>query len=264
MPKTYNVRELVLEMIEEEDLSLEVISNRVRKKLYEKILDKTINETLMSLLKERKIEIVDYDFEVYERRRMQSIKTQGIIFSSMKRGTFEIEVLIRELESKDLKKAMKSYKILKKKFRNKMRNIEMEDEMNWENLKKTLISKSFDTEEKQQTNPLKREFEDDQNFENPDPKKESILNENIKLKTPPHNINTTKERSIKFFGSIPPKKMNTTEIDNLFDKIIDYINSQELIPKKILLHNLKISLSETKKSNQSLKKIISCIELSLY
>ena len=43
----------------------------------------------------------------------------GIVFSSIKTSPFEIEILIRKLESDDLKKAMKAYKILKKKFKGK-------------------------------------------------------------------------------------------------------------------------------------------------
>lgn len=270
MPKMYNVRELILEMLEEKDLSVEAISRGVRKKLDEKILDKTINEALMSLLKERKIEIIDYDFKVYNGKRMQSIKMEGITFSLTKNSTFEIELLLRELESNDLKRAMKSYKMLKRKFKNKMKDIEAEWEKDWENLRKTLISESFDTEGKQKNSSLKGDFKsNDQNSEKLDLKKGSIPDEDISdgtvmLKTFSCNINMNKERSINFVGCIPPKKMNTAELDHLFDKLIDYISSQELIPKKILLHNLKLGLSENKKSTQALKKLISCIEILSY
>ena len=68
MPKTYNLKELILEMLKEEDLSLKTISNKVREQPNEKILDKTTNKALMGLLKERRIEIIDYDFDVYGRK----------------------------------------------------------------------------------------------------------------------------------------------------------------------------------------------------
>ncbi|MCE7700257.1 MAG: hypothetical protein K8E24_015975, partial [Methanobacterium paludis] len=86
MPKTYNLKEPILEMLKDNDLSLKTISNKVKEQSDEEILDKTINEALMGLLKERRIEIIDYDFDVYGRRRMQSIKIYGIVFSSVKTG----------------------------------------------------------------------------------------------------------------------------------------------------------------------------------
>jgi hypothetical protein len=275
MPKTYNLKEPILEMLKENDLSLKTISNRVKEQSDEEILDKTINESLMGLLKEGRIEIIDYDFDVYGRRRMQSIKIYGIVFGSVKTGPFEIEVLIRQLESDDLKKAMKAHKILKKKFKMKIREIENEEEMKWEKLKKKLVCKPFNIFLSEYIDEprddLKKEFKNQKRlknakilfFENTTSDTKELLDKKNKdlMAFYLDNKNYTKEEKLKLFGHIPPKKMTTNDLDILFEKIIDHINPQELIPKKNLLHNLKVSLSDDKESARSLKKIINCIDL---
>ena len=265
MPKTYNLKELILEMLKEEDLSLKTISNKVREQPNEKILDKTTNEALMGLLKERRIEIIDYDFDVYGGRRMQSIKPYGIVFSSIKTSPFEIEILIRKLESDDLKKAMKAYKILKKKFKRKIREIENEEDVKWEKLEKKLVCKPFNTflseyiDESQ--DDLKKELENQKRlknakilfFENNTPNTKEMLDSKKNRKLMAFYLDNktyTKEEKLKLFGHIAPKKRTTSDLDILFEKIIDYINSQELIPKKILLHTLKVSLSDDQESKR--------------
>jgi len=75
----------------------------------------------MSLLKERKIYITNYDFSIYEGiKRIQSIKPDGIVFGMMKTDFVEIETLIKQLESRDVNLVQNASSKLKRNFRIKI------------------------------------------------------------------------------------------------------------------------------------------------
>jgi len=101
MPRN-NLRELTLEVIQENELSKRKILGVLRKKSGRSVSDKTLNEILMSLLKEEEIYITGYDFNIYNRmKRIQSIKADGIVFGQIKNNHLEVGFLLNQLESKD-------------------------------------------------------------------------------------------------------------------------------------------------------------------
>jgi len=99
MPRN-NLRELTLEIIQENELPKKRIMEEIRNKSGRSVSDKTLNEVLMNLLKEGEIYITGYDFDVYKgMKRIQSIKAEGIIFGPIKTNPLEIGILINQLES---------------------------------------------------------------------------------------------------------------------------------------------------------------------
>ncbi len=103
MPKNYNMKEIILELLAGNELSKKELLEKIRKESLRSTSDKTLNESLMMLLKERKIYITNYDFSIYDGvKRIQSIKPEGIVFGLMKTDFVEIETLIKLLESDDV------------------------------------------------------------------------------------------------------------------------------------------------------------------
>ena len=103
MPKNYNMKEIILELLAGKELSKKELLENIRKESLRSTSDKTLNESLMMLLKERKIYITNYDFSIYDGvKRIQSIKPEGIVFGLMKTDFVEIETLIKLLESDDV------------------------------------------------------------------------------------------------------------------------------------------------------------------
>lgn len=125
MPRNYKLKELILEELDNREMSKKELLGNIIKDSEINISDKTFNESLMNLLKEGKICMIGYDFDVYHGvKRIQSIRPDGIIFSPVKTDFFEIETLLKKLESTDedeVKNA--SYKI-KRIFRNKIKELE--------------------------------------------------------------------------------------------------------------------------------------------
>ncbi len=123
MSKNHKLKELTLKIIGEKELSRKKLLEEIRKQL--NISDKTLNEILMSYLKERKIYITGYDFNVYDGvKRIQSIKSDGIIFGVIKTDPLDITILINQLESDDpgeVKDVSHKLKII---FRGKMEELE--------------------------------------------------------------------------------------------------------------------------------------------
>ena len=111
MSKNRELKELTLKIIEEKELSRKKLLEEIRNQ--SNISDKTLNEILMSFLKERKIYITGYDFDVYNGvKRVQSIKSDGIIFGLIKTDPLEISLLINQLESDNPEKVKEaSYKL---------------------------------------------------------------------------------------------------------------------------------------------------------
>ena len=121
MPKNYNLKELILENLDGKELSKKTLLESIRKGSERSTSDKTLNESLMSLLKEKKIYITNYDFSIYEGiKRIQSIKPDGIVFGMMKTDFVEIETLIKQLESRDVNLVQNASSKLKRNFRIKI------------------------------------------------------------------------------------------------------------------------------------------------
>jgi hypothetical protein len=121
MPKNYNMKETILELLKGRELSKKELLEEIRKRSERSTSDKTLNESLMVLLREKKIYITNYDFRIYDGvKRIQSIKPEGIVFGLMKTDFVEIESLIKLLESKDVNEVRSASSKLKKNFRNKI------------------------------------------------------------------------------------------------------------------------------------------------
>ncbi len=127
MPRNYKLKELILETLDEKELSKKELLSYIMRNSHMNISDKTFNESLMNLLKDGKICMIGYDFGIYQDvKRIQSIRPDGIIFSLVKTDFFEIESLIKKLDSgneEEVKNA--SYK-LKRIFRNRIKELEEE------------------------------------------------------------------------------------------------------------------------------------------
>ncbi|MGP8022621.1 MAG: hypothetical protein ACLPHE_01125, partial [Methanobacterium sp.] len=65
MPRNYKLKELILESLDERELSKKELLDHIIKKSDTNISDKTFNESLMNLLKDGKICMIGYDFDVY-------------------------------------------------------------------------------------------------------------------------------------------------------------------------------------------------------
>ena len=103
MPKNYNFKGSILELLDDKELSKKEIFNEIRSESEVLTSDKTLNESLMALLKDGKIYITGYDFNVYNGvKRIQSIKTEGLIFGRVKLDFIELSALIKQLESSDV------------------------------------------------------------------------------------------------------------------------------------------------------------------
>lgn len=125
MPKNYNLRKLILEILEGEELSKKKILETIRKKSGICTSDKTFNESLMNLLHEGQIYIVDYDFAIYNGvKRIQSIRPEGIVFGVSKMDFVEIETIFKQMESNNHEEVYRASKNLKRIFRRKMEELQ--------------------------------------------------------------------------------------------------------------------------------------------
>lgn len=142
MPRNYKLKELILESLDEKELSKKDLLEHVIEKSDANISDKTFNESLMSLLKDEKICIIGYDFYVYRGvKRIQSIRPDGIIFSILKTDFFEVENLIKKLNGTEEEVKTASFK-LKKIFRTKFRELQENGFfMDWSGSSDTLLNK---------------------------------------------------------------------------------------------------------------------------
>jgi len=123
MSKNRKLKELTLKIIGKNELSRKKLLEEIRKE--SNISDKTLNEILMSFLKEGKIYIAGYDFDVYDGiKRIQSIKSDGIVFGVIKTNPIEIDILIKQLESNDPSKVKDTLHKLKTIFKRKIEEID--------------------------------------------------------------------------------------------------------------------------------------------
>lgn len=127
MPKNYNLRKVILDVLEKDELSKKKILEIIRSQSVVTTSDKTFNESLMSLLREGKIYIADYDFSIYDGvKRIQSIRPEGIVFGISRMDFVEIETVIKQMESNDHEEVYKASKNLKRVFRRKIDEIQSE------------------------------------------------------------------------------------------------------------------------------------------
>jgi len=125
MPRNYKLKELILETLDEKELSKKELLGYIMSNSHMNISDKTFNESLMSLLKDGKLCMIGYDFGIYnDVKRIQSIRPDGIIFSLVKTDFFEIESLIKKLDSGNEDEVRNSSYKLKRIFRNKIKELE--------------------------------------------------------------------------------------------------------------------------------------------
>jgi len=125
MPKNYNLRKLILEILESEELSKKKILETIRKKSGISTSDKTFNESLMALLREGHIYIVDYDFTIYNGvKRIQSIRPEGIVFGVSRMDFVEIETILKKMESNNHDEVYRASKNLKRIFHRKMEELQ--------------------------------------------------------------------------------------------------------------------------------------------
>jgi len=146
MPRNYKLKESILQALDEKELSRKELLGHIMRNSKMNISDKTFNESLMNLLKDGKICMIGYDFGIYhDVKRIQSIRPDGIIFSVVKTDFFEIESLIKKLDSgneEEVKNA--SYK-LRRIFRNNIKEMEEEGILLEENSDMLFGKESFDT-----------------------------------------------------------------------------------------------------------------------
>ncbi|WP_226890876.1 hypothetical protein [Methanothermobacter thermautotrophicus] len=103
MPRKYNIDRVILEVLQDGDLSRVELGERVRSKTGFAVTDKTINEAIFKLLKASRITVTGYDLSIYNGvERVQSLKPDGIVFGLLERDPLEINLLIRRLESENL------------------------------------------------------------------------------------------------------------------------------------------------------------------
>ena len=130
MPKNYNLRSLILEVLEGNELSKKRILEVIRSRSGVGTSDKTFNESLMSLLREGEIYIADYDFTIYDGvKRIQSIRPDGIVFGVSRMDFVEIETVLKQMESNDHEEVYRASKNLKRIFRRKIDEIQKEGNM---------------------------------------------------------------------------------------------------------------------------------------
>ncbi|GAB4310215.1 MAG: hypothetical protein Kow0019_07970 [Methanobacteriaceae archaeon] len=125
MPKKSNLKDTVLNLLKDKDLSRKDINLALREVYSKKFSDKTLNEVLVKLLREEKIGVVGYDLNIYNgMKRVQSLKPDGMIFGSFKYEQFEMEILFKKLDSEDLETVKNAHSQLKKIFFNRLKTIE--------------------------------------------------------------------------------------------------------------------------------------------
>ncbi|MCQ8904715.1 MAG: hypothetical protein NQU45_03235 [Methanothermobacter sp.] len=120
MPRKYNIDRVILEVLQDGDLSRVELGERVRSKTGFAVTDKTINEAIFKLLKASRITVTGYDLSIYNGvERVQSLKPDGIVFGLLERDPLEINLLIRRLESENLHESESALNKLKKIFMTK-------------------------------------------------------------------------------------------------------------------------------------------------
>ncbi|MDI6643665.1 MAG: hypothetical protein QME14_01295 [Methanobacteriaceae archaeon] len=130
MPKQSKLKDILLKILKDRTLSKKQILDELIKISDKKYSDKTINEALFKLLKEGKIDVVGYDLSIYDGiKRVQSLKSEGIMFTSIKQDLIDIEIMFKNLDSDEPDIVKNSYYSLRKIFMNRWSKIESNDLM---------------------------------------------------------------------------------------------------------------------------------------
>ncbi|MDI9615559.1 hypothetical protein [Methanothermobacter sp.] len=129
MPRKYNIDRVILEILQDGDLSRAEIVDRIRSRIEFSVTDKTINEAIFKLLKASRITVTGYDLGIYNGvDRVQSLKPDGIMFGLVQRDPLEMNLLIRKLESENLHESESALNKLRKIFRAKTAKIGVDAE----------------------------------------------------------------------------------------------------------------------------------------
>jgi len=278
MPKKYNIKEFILKILEEKELSKKKILEEIREKSDRLISVKTLNETLMGLLKERKVDISGYDFDIYEGiKRIQSIKPDGIIFSLVKTDPIEINILLKQLESNNLDEVKKASDILKRAFKRKIREIEDLEDKAWKELNRKVKCEPLEAflkkvDEESDNANLKKELLEIHRWK----RDKMYVIADVSIKNKKH-LNPKLTSEITFYRNIEengvpvrektgsivykiPTKRDIGEINALFNQTIYFIHSQTQDQKRILRHRLAWGLSNEKGSFEIFENIIETIK----
>ncbi len=144
MPKNYNLKKLIIEVLESNELSKKNILDIIRSKSGIATSDKTFNESLMALLREGDIYIADYDFSIYNGvKRIQSIRPDGIVFGISRMDFVEIETVLKQMESDDPEEVYRASKNLKRIFRRKIDEIQKDGNIDFESGKDSLFNQTI-------------------------------------------------------------------------------------------------------------------------
>lgn len=144
MPKNYNLKKLILEVLESDELSKKKILEIIRSRSGIGTSDKTFNESLMALLREGQIYIADYDFTIYNGvKRIQSIRPEGIVFGVSRMDFVEIETILKQMESNDHEEVYRASNNLKRIFRRKIDEVQKEGILDVENGPDTLFNQTI-------------------------------------------------------------------------------------------------------------------------
>jgi hypothetical protein len=144
MPKNYNLRDFILEVIGEKELSKREILFRIRNKSELTTSDKTFNESLMGLLRDGKIYISDYDFSIYEGvKRIQSIRPEGIVFGVTKTDFIEIENMLKQMEGSSPKEVKKASRNINRIFRRKLEEAQSKGFLDLDESSEILLNKTI-------------------------------------------------------------------------------------------------------------------------
>jgi hypothetical protein len=121
MPRKYKVHKIVLDLLKTKELSRIQLLEGVRHESGLSVSDKTLNEALVSLLHDNEIGVVGYDLSIYNGvSRVQSLKSDGILFSMVKKDQIEIGILLTKLDSENLDDARNAFTQLRMIFKNKI------------------------------------------------------------------------------------------------------------------------------------------------
>ena len=124
METEQKVRDLIIETLAKKELSKKQILDAVCARTNREISSKALNENIMNLLKEEKVEIVGYDFNIYEgKKRIQSIRSEGVVFSLVKRDIVNMNILMKKFGSDIPEDSLEACYQIKRAMNRKLQNM---------------------------------------------------------------------------------------------------------------------------------------------
>lgn len=132
MAKPNLCKPVIEEELKKSSLNIKILKNKVKdyfKDTNQKVSDKRFYEALMDLLKDRKVAIAGYDFEVHDVAdgRFQSFK-EGVVFEWVKREQIEIFSLLTQLENPEPNNATEVKKSLRNIFEKKYEEYQKQEQ----------------------------------------------------------------------------------------------------------------------------------------